>query len=101
MITELGQDESLVFVSFAIISITGPVLGVVVGGNVTTALGGYNSEKAMKLTCCISVFCLCCAVPIPFIDNFFFVAVLLWFLLFFGGFILPCMTGIMLNTVDQ
>lgn len=101
LITELGQDESVVFITFAIISITGPVLGVVVGGNVTTALGGYNSEKALNLTCIIAVFCLICAVPIPFIDNFFVVSGLLWFLLFFGGSILPCMTGIMLNTVDQ
>ena len=27
------------------------------------------------------------------------VVMLLWFLLFAGGFIVPCMTGIMLNTV--
>jgi len=38
--------EEIVFISFGIISITGPVLGVVVGGNITTKLGGYNSEKA-------------------------------------------------------
>ena len=101
LITEIGQSESVVFISFAIISVTGPVLGVVVGGNVTTALGGYNSEKSLILSSCVSVFCLCCAAPIPFFDNFYVVAILLWLLLFFGGFILPCMTGIMLNTVDQ
>ena len=34
-------------------------------------------------------------------DNYIVVFVLLWFLLFFGGSILPCMTGIMLSTVSQ
>ena len=87
------------FVTFAFISITGPVLGVVVGGNVTTALGGYKSKKSLIITMIISVFCLCSAAPIPFVNNFVLVVVLLWFLLFFGGSILPCMTGIMLNTV--
>jgi len=91
--------EEIVFISFGIISITGPVLGVVVGGNITTKLGGYNSEKAAKICALTSIFCLGCAMPIPFLSNFKIVAVLLWFLLFFGGAILPAMTGMMLNTV--
>ena len=72
---------------------------MVVGGNITTKLGGYNSERAAKICALTSVFCLGCAIPIPFLDNFKIVAVLLWFLLFFGGAILPAMTGMMLNTV--
>ena len=96
----LKVPETTVFICFAVISITGPVLGVVVGGNVTTCLGGYNSERSLDLTAFFAVFCLGCAAPICFMDNFIIVAILLWFLLFFGGAILPCMTGIMLNTVD-
>ena len=99
-ITTLKVPETTVFICFAVISITGPVLGVVVGGNVTTCLGGYNSEKSLNVTAASAVFCLACAAPIAFLDNFIYVAILLWFLLFFGGAILPCMTGIMLNTVE-
>ena len=101
MITIIKQEETVVFISFAFISITGPVLGVVVGGNVTTYLGGYRSRKALFISQLIAVFCLLCAAPIPFFMNFYVVCVLLWFLLFFGGSILPCMTGIMLNTVSD
>jgi hypothetical protein len=43
LITYLYIDKSTVYISFAIISITGPVLGVIVGGNVCASLGGYNS----------------------------------------------------------
>jgi len=103
LITVMNVNKGTVFTMFGAVSITGPVLGVVVGGYVTTALGGYNSEKALYTTLGLSCFCLLSALPIPFIYNndlYIVVVVLLWFLLFAGGFILPCMTGIMLNTVD-
>jgi MFS family permease len=41
MITVLKQEQTLVFICFGIISITGPVLGIVIGGNITNCLGGY------------------------------------------------------------
>ena len=41
-----------------------------------------------------------CALPIPFVDFTGF-GFLIWFLLFFGGFLLPQVTGIMLNTVEE
>lgn len=43
MITEMGVDKSVVFTWFGIVSITGPILGVFLGGKLTTALGGYTS----------------------------------------------------------
>ena len=101
LIYTLKIDETKVFISFSAISITGPVLGVVVGGNITTCLGGYNAEKALKLTCLTSCFCLMFSAPTPWFSNFNYYASCLWFLLFCGGGILPCITGIMLNTVDQ
>ena len=36
---------------------------------------------------------------IPFIYSFYLVFFMFWLLLFFGGFILPTITGIMINTV--
>mmetsp|Transcript_23060 Transcript_23060/g.35688 ORF Transcript_23060/g.35688 Transcript_23060/m.35688 type:complete len:141 (-) Transcript_23060:160-582(-) len=101
MITQMGQDESIVFTTFGVISITGPVLGVVVGGNVTTALGGYNSKKSLIVTCILAALCFVVSAPVPFIDNYYIFSGLLWMLLFSGGFILPSMTGIMLNTIDK
>lgn len=101
MITVLKQEETVVFSSFAFISVTGPVLGVVVGGNVTTCLGGYNSKRSMKTTCILGVLCIFSAFPVIFLDNFIAVAVLVWLLLFSGGCILPSMTGIMLNQVEK
>lgn len=101
MITELKLPEKEVFITFAIVSITGPVLGVVVGGNLTTCLGGYGSKNALMLTLFTAVFCVGSAAPIPFVNEFPVFVCLLWFLLFLGGSMLPSMTGIMLSTVDK
>lgn len=46
-ITELKVDPQTVFICFGLISTTGPVVGVVVGGNITTYLGGYNAKKSL------------------------------------------------------
>ena len=101
MILQLKQDESTVFITFAIVSITGPVLGVVIGGNITTKLGGYSTYTNLVMTCGAGLFCALVAAPVVFINQFFVFTSLVWLLLFFGGFILPSMTGIMLNTVDS
>lgn len=39
------------------------------------------------------------AAPVPFIHNFPLVAVLLWFVLFFGGALMPALTGILISSV--
>jgi len=45
-----------------------------------------------------------CCLPIPFYvayKNFYYVGMLVWGVLFFGGFILPPVTGIMINSVPD
>jgi MFS transporter, Spinster family, sphingosine-1-phosphate transporter len=40
-----------------------------------------------------------CAIPIPYTNGYWSNVICLWLLLFFGGAILPSLTGIMLSTV--
>merc|ERR1712110_864918 len=49
-ISEFKVNRGLVVAMFAIVSLTGPTLGVVVGGLVTDARGGYNGRRARKRT---------------------------------------------------
>lgn len=100
MLVVLKQQEAIVFITFGVISITGPVLGVVVGGNITTCLGGYSTRKTLYQTLSFTFLCLISALPCPFVDSFVVFCICLWFLLFFGGAILPALTGILLNTVE-
>jgi len=49
----------------------------------------------------MGVCAMICALPIPFMDDFYYVGMLFWGLLFFGGFVLPPVTGIMINSVGD
>lgn len=103
-ITQLKIDKKTVFIIFGIVSITGPVFGVVVGGKIVSMLGGYNTRKSFILIFFVALFASACSIPIGYLhdtDDYLVVTVLLWFLLFGGGFLLPCATGIMLNTVKE
>ena len=91
----------MVFICFGVVSVTSPVLGVVVGGNIVTCLGGYQTKKSILLTLCFGSLAFVSAAPIPFIPNYPAFLVFLWLLMFFGGAILPSLTGIMLNTVQN
>ena len=91
--TVLGQEKDKVFMSFALISITGPTSGVVIGGTVLDRLGGYTGKDALD-------FCLVCgtlaslaALPVPFLNHFMTICVLLWLVMFFGGALMPAVIG--------
>lgn len=49
----------------------------------------------------MAIFCVTSAIPIPFITNYWLFVGLLWFLLFFGGYMMPSLSGIMLESIDS
>ena len=101
-IQDLGVEATLVYSTFSIISITGPVFGVITGGIISsTCFQGFNDPKSLKLTCVVACLTVATGAPIPFIKDFRIVCALLWFLLFAGGFIHPSMTGVMLGQVKM
>ena len=97
----LKVEESTVNIFFSVTSFTAPISGVIIGGIVTTSFGGYNTRKAQKLQAYVGSLALFAALPIPWINEFYQVAILFWLLLFFGGFVLPSVTGIMINSVGE
>ncbi|CAD8101773.1 unnamed protein product [Paramecium sonneborni] len=101
MIKEMHQEKQTVNIVFAIVSITAPVFGCVTGGLIAQKLGGYQRSKSLYV--CVLYCSLCCvsAAPVPFTETFWFGALCLWFLLFFGGAIVPPLMGIMLSSVPK
>jgi len=98
----LGAPKHEVVLLYSGSSITGPTVGVLVGGFVTTAyMGGYTNKKALTL-CFFVAACACIsAFPMPLLDEVIPVIACLWLVLFFGGFIMPNLTGILLNSVPS
>lgn len=73
-----GKEQEVVLL-FSAAAISGPALGGLTGGILTTKyLGGYTSNKAIYV--CFTVFLLLIAVsiPTPYVDNLYGVIALVW-----------------------
>ena len=91
-------------IAFAITSLTGPLAGVFFGGWLVDKMGGYRADASATLqtlkTCNIfGLGAVICALPAAFIKNFYWCIISIWLVLFFGGALLPAMTGVCLTAV--
>lgn len=87
---------------FAVIIITSPILGIILGGVFVKALfGGYDKKNTI-------LFPLGCAIVVGVVANFTIMtlnvwvfASTLWLYLFFGSMVLPGMNGIIISSVPK
>lgn len=86
---------------FSVACFTAPVFGTVCGGLMVSYLGGYKAKNVQILLLIVGWSSVGVCVPMPFVNSFMWFGILEWSLLFLGGFILPTMTGLMLNAVSQ
>lgn len=93
--------ESQVYKFYVFTCFTAPLLGVIIGGVTFSNLGGYKSQKSFGLCVIIGLLAALTSLPIPFLTNFKMTFTCIWFVFFFGSAIVPTLTGILLNMVDQ
>ena len=74
---------------------------MLIGGVVTSYYGGYNNKRAQVLILIVGWTCVLFTLPIPIVSDFKLFGLFFWVMLFLGGFILPSLTGIMLNCVEE
>jgi len=100
---------------FLIVAGTAPVLGVVFGSTMVDRLGGYETAqqmaKSLALTTIWGVIAATSGIVAAFIEpfpdapgatwRFYIVAGCIWLLLFFGGAVLPAVTGISMAAVPE
>mmetsp|Transcript_29990 Transcript_29990/g.45857 ORF Transcript_29990/g.45857 Transcript_29990/m.45857 type:complete len:167 (+) Transcript_29990:1500-2000(+) len=98
-VLDASPDEIVWYFSF--ISFTAPLSGVIVGGIITSKFGGYNTVSSQKFQCYMGVCAMLSCLPCPFISEIKYFGTCIWLLLFFGGIMLPPVTGIMLNSVED
>ncbi|KNC86164.1 hypothetical protein SARC_01690 [Sphaeroforma arctica JP610] len=101
----LQVDPMTVTIAFSVVSATGPLTGVIVGGIVMDKLGGYRGVEGMITTCKVSTVFGVCAVlaayTVIFVHNFWANIGLIWILLAFGGGIVPGATGVLMSSVPS
>lgn len=63
-------------------------------------IGGYDNPKTVYYVFVFSCIGIGSAVIIPFVEGMVVICVLLWIVLFFGGAMMPGLTGIMMSSVS-
>lgn len=97
----LEKDDNKVLLSFTIVCVSSPTLGVIFGGFMSTKLGGYESKHSILLCVIFALFACVFSIPVPLVSGVVEFTVFLWFVLFFGGAILPPITGIIITTLPR
>jgi predicted MFS family arabinose efflux permease len=101
MMIVLKVEPRKVFITFAVTCITGPIFGVICGGYLIQQLGGYTSKVALQTCFRISILAAAAGMFLPLVNNYYLFVALMWLLLFFGGSIVPGLTGIMISSTHE
>lgn len=104
MVKVLGAEQVSVLVAFIVICTSAPLLGVFTGSYIVDRMGGYKGENllvALKLCVTFGMFSCGFALLLMFAKAFMVVSVFLWFVLFFGGCLIPTATGINVNSLPK
>lgn len=86
---------------FTIVCFTSPTLGVLIGGFLSDYLGGYEKKESSMLCFILGISASIFAFVIPLMSNLIYIIVYLWLVLFFGGGIVPPLTGIIITSVPK
>ena len=94
------ESTSTVELIFLLCILTAPFVGAIMGGIVTTKLGGYTTRGAFIQVLIIYMILLAACIPISFVKEYYFFGICLWFIVFVFGYTEPILIGIMLNMVS-
>lgn len=103
MILTMDVSPHNAMITYAFITITAPILGVVFSGFIMDCLGGYkgnNRNIALKVMLACTVVSMIIAIPTSFVYNIFLFAPLLWLEIFCGACNVPPGIGIVVDSVD-
>jgi len=97
----MDVPRPIIFQIFISIAISAPMLGVALGGCVIHKVGGYETMKAMDVVLICAIWAALCAIPIPLMKDLGWFILFMWLFLFFGGGLLPGLSGFMLTSVPK
>jgi len=88
------------FIAVILICITSPLCGATLSGFVANGIGGYKSSATIPtLILLMSIVCLL-LLPIPLLNDYLSISIMLWFACFFGAIVAPIMNGVMITSVE-
>lgn len=104
LIDIIGAPQIYVIAVFSFVTVTAPLMGVLVGGTLSDDYGGYkgkNVYKAIQMAFAFGIISFFFSFPCGFLFNFSYISIFIWVLLFFGAAVVPVATGIMISCVPR
>jgi MFS family permease len=100
LVETMEFDKGQVTYYFVIITITAPLMGVIVSSILVQKLfGGYDKKHSILFVCCTLTISCFFIFPLYYINTLFVTVVDLWCLLFFGGAAVPILQGIVVSSL--
>jgi len=96
----LGLNKDQVSISFLIVCLTAPSIGVLIGGGIIYCIGGYDNIKSSYLCLFGALGAVVLSIPIPFVKDFMIYISLLYGILLFGGAIFPSILGVIISSTE-
>ena len=95
------NDEKKRLYYFLAVITTSPPAGIIVGGILSSKVGGYDTKKAIYIPLIASCFVCILANIVPLSTNLFIFIPSFWIFLFLGSVVLPVAHGILLVSVEK
>jgi MFS family permease len=93
------QSERLGY--FTLVCFTSPTSGVFLFGYMISKKGGYQSKDSLFFCFILGLLATIFAFIAPLVKNIFLFVSLVWLVLFFGGGIVPTLTGVIIDSLPQ
>ena len=98
----LKGDHNLVLTGFVVIALSGPVLGIIIGGAIVQKFaGGYEGKNSIVISLIFACLAFTCSLPFHTINQVEYFGLCLWGVLFFGGCVIPNLQGIMISSLKN
>lgn len=95
------EDDKKRLYLFVILVVTSPPIGIILGGYLTSKVGGYDTEKAIYIPLFSSLIVFIFANIAPLTDKIYIFYPAFWIFFCFGSVLIPVITGIILVSVDK
>jgi MFS family permease len=97
----LMTEEHIVSIAFTFTCVSAPTLGIILGGCSLSKAGGPQTMKAIVICLFYSIGAMIFSLPIPLANDVYYFTGFRWFVLFFGGAMVPIITGIIITSVPH
>lgn len=95
----MAFPHSQVFLTFVVICITGPILGIFFGGLIVQNIGGYESKHSILYCIVTLAFAFVATLPLYWMNDIQVIGAIIWILMFCGGSIIPIIMGILISSL--